>query len=61
VRQLGIRVRGRIVIEEARARNMRRLILGARIALLRRQIPGRIDNRQAGLAKMALQPVRILA
>ena len=34
-----------------------RLILGARVALLRRQIPGRVDDRQAGLAEPLLQPV----
>src|SRR6185312_947242 len=52
-------VRHQIVVEKYRTGNVRRVVFGARVALLRRQIPGRVDNRQAGLAKLFLQPVGI--
>ncbi len=39
VRQIGIRIDDVVVVEEQRARNMARLVFGARIALVRRQVP----------------------
>ena len=51
VRQLGARLHHLVLVEEHGARNVRRLVLGPRVALLRRQVPGGVDDRQARLVE----------
>src|SRR4051812_16496827 len=57
MRQGRIRIRNGILIQKSCARDVGQIILAARIALLRREIPGCVDDRQARLAETLLQPV----
>ena len=59
VRQVRVGIDDVVLVEEDCARNMSRLILGGGVAPLRRQVPGGVDDRQAGRRQPTLQPVGI--
>ena len=46
-----------VLVEEDRAGNVGRVIFGARVAVLRGQVPGAVDNRQAGILEMLDEPL----
>ncbi len=59
VRQWRVAVGNSILVEEHGSWNMTGFVFAASIPLLCRQIPGSVDDRQAGLPEPLFKPVRV--